>query len=78
MYVQINAWILLRRYAPRQDGVFTLFNELVGHDTRAKSILSHHSSWNGTDTRAQRADVSSGRELLACCEHWFSPAFGRH
>jgi len=32
MYLQINAWILPRRYAPRQDDVFTLFNELVGHN----------------------------------------------
>jgi len=33
MYLQINAWILPRRYAPRQDDVFSLFNELVGHDS---------------------------------------------
>jgi len=33
MYLQINAWIHPRRYAPRQDDVLTVFNELMGHDT---------------------------------------------
>jgi len=39
MDLQINAWILPRRYAPRQDDVFASFNELVGHDTSVSNQI---------------------------------------